>query len=76
MFQGLNKKPAPSLSPSVSIEGFAEKEAIALFQAGKIRKVENGEYLFRKGEPCTLLTFVLEGSFKVLLAQTISNQLQ
>lgn len=66
MFQGLSKKPSPALSSSVSIEGFTEKEAIALFQAGKIRKVEDGEYIFSKGEPCTLLTFVLEGSFKIL----------
>ncbi len=70
MFQGLIKKPSSSSSSSFSfakIEGFTEKEKIALFQAGRIRKVEDGEYIIRKGETCSVLTLVLEGPFEILL---------
>ncbi len=70
MFQGLIKKPSSSSSSSfffAKIEGFTEKERIALFQAGRIRKVEDGEYIIHKGETCSVLTLVLEGPFEILL---------
>jgi len=71
MFQRLIKKPSSSAATATTtlatIEGFTEKETIALFQAGKIRKVEEGEYIIRKGETCIVLTIVLEGPIKILL---------
>jgi HD-like signal output (HDOD) protein len=69
MFQGLIKKPSSSSSSSsfAKIEGFTEKETIALFQAGKIRKVEDGDYIIRKGVTCSVLTLALEGPFKIML---------
>lgn len=70
MFQGLSKKPSasPPSSPLIHMEGFTEKETIALFQAGKVRKVEDGEYIIRKDEACTAVTFVFEGSFEILFS--------
>jgi HD-like signal output (HDOD) protein len=64
MLQGLNKKP-DSTSP-VRIEGFSEREAVALFQTGKIRKLVEGEYLIRKGETTGALILILDGLFKIL----------
>jgi len=64
MFQGLNKKPE-STSPA-RLEGFSEREAVVLFQTGKIRRMEEGEHLIRKGETTGALILILEGSFKIL----------
>lgn len=69
MVQELNKKSSPTFSSSTTIEGFTEKETIALFQAGKIRSVENGEYVLRKDETCNILTFILDGSSKILFSE-------
>jgi CRP-like cAMP-binding protein len=64
MFQRLSKQNTSS-SP-VSIEGFSEREAVALFQAGKIRKINDGECIVRKGETSNTLILVLEGSCMIL----------
>src|SRR4030065_2458855 len=64
MFQGVNKK--PESTSSARLEGFSEREAVALFQTGKIRRMEEGEYLIRKGETTGALILILEGSFKIL----------
>ncbi len=64
MFQGLNKKPEAT-SPA-RLESFSEREAVALFQTGKIRRMEEDEYLIRKGETTGALILILEGSFKIL----------
>ncbi|HQP57036.1 MAG TPA: cyclic nucleotide-binding domain-containing protein, partial [Syntrophorhabdus sp.] len=69
MVQELNKKSSPTFSSSTTIEGFTEKETIALFQVGKIRSVENGEYVLRKDETCNILTFILDGSSKILFSE-------
>ena len=64
MFQGLNKKPE-STSPA-RLEGFSEREAVALFQTGKIRRMEEGEYIIHHGENSGALILILGGSFKIL----------
>jgi HD-like signal output (HDOD) protein/CRP-like cAMP-binding protein len=68
MFQGLNKKPE-STSPA-RLEGFSEREAVAFFQTGKIRRMEEGEYIVRKGETTGALILILDGSFKLLSETT------
>jgi HD-like signal output (HDOD) protein/CRP-like cAMP-binding protein len=64
MFHGLNKK--PDVTSQARIEGFSEREAVALYQIGKIRKLIEGEYLIRRGETTGGLILVLDGSFKIL----------
>lgn len=64
MFHKLSKQNT-SFSP-VNIEGFSEREAVGLFQAGKIRKVEDGEFILRKGETSNVLILVLDGYCRIL----------
>ena len=64
MFHGLNKK--PDVTSQARIEGFSEREAVALYQIGKIRKLTEGEYVIRRGEATGDLILILDGSFKIL----------
>ena len=64
MFQGLNRK--PDLPSYVKLEGFSDREAVALFQTGKIRMLAEGEYIIRKGEATGGLVLILDGSSKIL----------
>ena len=73
MFQKLSKQNTSS-SP-VSIEGFSEREAVALFQAGKIRTVDDGECLVKKGETSNTLILVLDGSCRILFGMDTEDSL-
>jgi len=64
LFHGLNKK--PDVTSQARIEGFSEREAVALYQIGKIRKLTEGEYVIRRGEATGDLILILDGSFKIL----------
>lgn len=48
------------------LEGFSEKEVLALYQIGNVKPVEAGDYLMREGEPVKYLFLVLHGSFSIL----------
>lgn len=63
MFQRSERKP---VSPSAKIEGFSEREAVALFQAGKVRSLEEGDYVIRTGEAPKAIMFALHGTFKIV----------
>jgi HD-like signal output (HDOD) protein len=64
---GGGKKPGGLSSDLPSaLEGLTEKDLVALYSIGKIKKLTAGEYLFREGELDNTLFFIQEGSVRVV----------
>ena len=65
---------APSAS-HVKLEGFSEREALALYQIGNVRTIEAGEYLMKEGQALKSLFLVLHGVVAILKARDSQEEM-
>jgi HD-like signal output (HDOD) protein len=64
--QGLPSQGLPSQGLPSALENLSEKDLVALYNIGKIKKLAAGEYLFREGELDNTLFFIQDGSVRVV----------
>jgi HD-like signal output (HDOD) protein len=75
VFKVLNKK-TETTQQTLKLEGFSERETLAFFQAGKIRRLEDKEPVFKKGDAADLVTLIVEGSLAIIFETSNGASIQ